>query len=102
MIIDINYQGILFNPYQLKEAFKEAINKTVIYGVDVAGSFTPVRTKNLKNNWDSDTQGNIFDDVYYGKFVDDGTIYFTARNITGKSVPIISDEFISNVIEVFY
>jgi hypothetical protein len=98
MINAVTFEGDFFYQRERDRAFQISLDKTIAFGVDVAASYTPVRTGNLKSRWEGDDD-SIFNDEYYAKYVDDGTSRFSGRNMTLKSVPDVTEEFIDNVID---
>ncbi len=95
---NVYFSGVLFDDFGREIEFRKALDRTIAYGIDEVGGRTPVRTGNLKNNWDSDDT-TIFDDVYYGVFVEEGTRYFSGRFFLLSSLLPIELQFVEEIVD---
>jgi hypothetical protein len=89
---NIYKNGILFNDFERKQAFSDALSEVLAIGVDIIGDRTPVDTGRLRNSWDS-TDDSIFNDTPYFPFVEYGTSKMSARLMMTKSIPEIVELF---------
>lgn len=94
--VDVRLVGPLWAPGIFSGIMQRSYAPTVAYGKSLIEGRTPVKTGNLKSNWQI-TERTIFNDEYYANFVEYGTIWFDGYFMATDSTKEIEKRFVQEI-----